>query len=249
MFVNRNLTAFGLSVFRCYMKNKICTKCKQEKEISNFNKQKGGKDGLRSQCKQCIKDYRKTYDAEYYLLHKQKLCENKRKYNKQNADIISIKNKQRRIKYNEYYREKDKKTYLKHKYKILSRKKEYNKNNKNLINQRNNKKRKINTQFRLAENLRRRINHAIRGKIKSDRSFNLIGCSVEELKKYLENKFTNGMSWKNYGLYGWHIDHIIPCSSFDLNNPEEQKKCFHYSNLQPLWAKDNLSKGDKLNWL
>jgi len=57
------------------------------------------------------------------------------------------------------------------------------------------------------------------------------------------------MSWDNHGFKGWHIDHIIPCSAFDLTKVEEQKKCFHYTNLQPLWAKDNLSKGDKLTWL
>jgi hypothetical protein len=54
------------------------------------------------------------------------------------------------------------------------------------------------------------------------------------------------MTWQNYGYYGWHIDHIKPCASFDLRKPSEQRKCFHYSNLQPLWAKDNLQKSDKI---
>jgi len=69
----------------------------------------------------------------------------------------------------------------------------------------------------------------------------LVGCSIDFLKQHLENKFKPGMSWKNYGK--WHIDHIRPCASFDLRKPAEQKKCFHYSNLQPLWAKENLVKG------
>jgi len=72
----------------------------------------------------------------------------------------------------------------------------------------------------------------------------LTGCSVEYLKQHLESQFTEGMSWDNYGKF--HIDHILPCASFDLSKPSEQKKCFHYTNLQPLWAADNLSKGAKL---
>jgi hypothetical protein len=70
----------------------------------------------------------------------------------------------------------------------------------------------------------------------------LLGCSINFLKKYLEDRFKEGMLWRNYGIYGWHIDHIIPCYNFDLSKLEEQNKCFHYSNLQPLWAKENWSK-------
>jgi len=69
----------------------------------------------------------------------------------------------------------------------------------------------------------------------------LIGESPQFVKNYLTLKFTDGMSWENHGK--WHIDHIKPCCSFDLTKPEEQQKCFHYTNLQPLWAKDNLRKG------
>jgi hypothetical protein len=78
-----------------------------------------------------------------------------------------------------------------------------------------------------------------------------LGCSVQELKVYLEAKFYphsetgEAMNWGNYGLHGWHIDHIIPLSSFDLTDPEHLRQGVHYTNLQPLWAKDNLSKGSK----
>ena len=54
------------------------------------------------------------------------------------------------------------------------------------------------------------------------------------------------MTWKNYGRNGWHIDHILPCSSFDLTDPEQRRKCFHYTNLQPLWEIDNIRKSDKV---
>lgn len=67
-------------------------------------------------------------------------------------------------------------------------------------------------------------------------SSELIGCSIDFFKEYIESKFTKGMTWENWGLYGWHIDHIIPCASFDLSNLEQQKLCFNYSNMQPLWA-------------
>lgn len=72
----------------------------------------------------------------------------------------------------------------------------------------------------------------------------LIGCNIDKLRSHLQSKFKDGMSWENREK--WHIDHIIPCSRFDLTDIEQQKICFHYSNLQPLWAKENLSKGNKI---
>jgi len=74
----------------------------------------------------------------------------------------------------------------------------------------------------------------------------LIGCSVEVLWSHIESQFTTGMTKENYGVHGWHIDHIIPCDSFDFSDPEQQKQCFHYTNLQPLWAKDNIAKSNKI---
>ena len=92
---------------------------------------------------------------------------------------------------------------------------------------------------------RNRIRLAIKNGWKAEDSLTLTGCkSWHEVKIYLESKFQEGMSWENMGA--WHIDHILPCSSFDLTDPEQQKKCFHYTNLQPLWATENLSKSDKI---
>jgi hypothetical protein len=73
----------------------------------------------------------------------------------------------------------------------------------------------------------------------------LIGCAVSDLREHLQTLFHPGMSWQNHGRHGWHIDHIIPCSYFDLSDPAQQKICFHYTNLQPLWAKDNIAKSNK----
>jgi hypothetical protein len=89
---------------------------------------------------------------------------------------------------------------------------------------------------KLIRNLRNRINCSLKGLEKSESTKKLLGCTIEFFKEYLESKFTKGMTWENRGLYGWHIDHIKPCCSFDLSDPEQQKVCFHYTNLQPLWA-------------
>jgi len=69
----------------------------------------------------------------------------------------------------------------------------------------------------------------------------LLGCSPDFFKSYIEEKFTTGMTWENHGVYGWHLDHIKPCNSFDLSNPEQQKECFHYTNIRPLWATTDIA--------
>lgn len=104
--------------------------------------------------------------------------------------------------------------------------------------------------FRLSSCLRKRIHSVLKGKSKSSDTMELIGCSIDYLKNHLENKFQYDMTWENYGRGDknkkeWHVDHIIPCCKFDLTKEEEQRKCFHYSNLQPLWAVDNIKKGGK----
>lgn len=103
---------------------------------------------------------------------------------------------------------------------------------------------KTDISYRMSENIRRRINLALHGKNKSKSTLDMLGCSIDFLKQYMSNKFDKNMSWDNYGLYGWHIDHIIPLSS--AKNKEELEKLCHYSNLQPLWAKDNLQKSNKI---
>lgn len=107
------------------------------------------------------------------------------------------------------------------------------------------KVRKENPQVRIRQSLSARLRSLLKGENKSIRTVEVVGCSYEELRKYLEDKFQNGMSWNNYGRGGWHIDHIKPCNLFDLTNPGELKKCFHFSNLQPLWEKENIVKSNK----
>lgn len=107
-------------------------------------------------------------------------------------------------------------------------------------------RRKINIQFALADRLRATMNRALRRQFtrKSARTFDLIGCSPTELRAHIESLFLPGMSWENRHL--WHVDHENPLASFDLRDPAQQRQAFHYTNLQPLWAKDNQSKGARL---
>jgi len=102
-------------------------------------------------------------------------------------------------------------------------------------------RRRTDPNFKILTILRGRIKDVLKGHSKSDSTINILGCTIEELWIHLESKFTEGMTRQNHGK--WHVDHIIPCASFDLTKPEQQVKCFHYTNLQPLWALDNLKKG------
>ena len=138
-----------------------------------------------------------------------------------------------------------KKWYNKNRKKILINKEIYRKKNHKILSRKSiiyiTKKLRIDKTLRILFNLRSRIYKVLKGNPKLSTTTKLIGCSIDKLKHHLESKFTKGMSWSNYGT--WHIDHIKPCASFDLSKPSEQRKCFNYKNLQPLWAKDNLSKG------
>lgn len=107
------------------------------------------------------------------------------------------------------------------------------------------KRKTYDSSFKISCNIRSRISKAVKNNYKSGSAVKDLGCSIDELKKYLEDQFQPGMTWDNYGHKGWHIDHIKPLSSFNLTNKKEFKKACHYSNLQPLWAKDNLIKGAK----
>ena len=107
-------------------------------------------------------------------------------------------------------------------------------------------RRRANINERLSSVIRARILGAVKHGYKSASTENLLGTNVANLKLYLEEKFKKGMTWENYGFRTWHIDHIIPLASFNLEDPEEQRKAFHYTNLQPLWAHENIRKRDKI---
>ena len=131
----------------------------------------------------------------------------------------------------------------KYKYNAQKRKKYYD---KNIIILREKHKIRYNSDinFKLSINLRKRIYKALNGINRAKHTIELLGCSIEEFKSHLEKQFDENMNWNNYGTY-WHVDHIKPCASFNLSNEKEQKQCFHYTNMQPLEASENIRKSDK----
>ncbi len=190
----------------------------------------------------------KEYQKNYHLKNKEKRL----KYQRENClkNKEKIRENQKEYRKTEKFKQKHKEYYLKNKESFKNNHSNYlqknrKKWNKYLSNYINNRL-KTDPDFKLRANLRKRLSRALKGKIKADTTINLIGCSREYLIKYIESQFDDEMSWSAYLESLIHIDHIIPCTSFDLTKEEEQRKCFHYSNLQPLWANDNKSKGNRV---
>lgn len=96
--------------------------------------------------------------------------------------------------------------------------------------------------YKLKVVIRSRLRQALKGKQKPESAVTAVGCSVQELKDYLESKFLPGMTWENWAQDGWHIDHIKSLDSFDLTDPKQYAEACHYTNLQPMWWQDNLAK-------
>ena len=127
----------------------------------------------------------------------------------------------------------------------IDKKKAYRVANRDKINARRNNYIKTNIQYKLSCRLRTRLYCALQGNFKNGSAVKDLGCSIDELKTHLESKFQLGMTWDNWSFEGWHIDHIKPLASFDLTDRKQLLLACHYTNLQPLWAIDNLSKGDR----
>lgn len=203
---------------------KQCNKCKINKELFEFPKNKRYKSGYNSQCKICSNSNNKQY--------RDKNIENV----KNSRKVYYQKNiiKMRKSKKDYYNTHKSEKSFYDKVYRKINSEKITNyKKQWELLH-------KDEPLFKIKKNLRRRVHHALSGNRKMNKTFNLIGCTPEDFKIYIENQFIENMNWDNYGE--WHIDHIIPCYRFNLLLEEEQYKCFHYTNQRPLWAIDNLSR-------
>lgn len=210
---------------------KKCSTCQETKPYEEYHKTNRTKDGYKCDCKKC----RSLSAKQFRVKHREKMLEKE-------------KEKRSKESYQNYHKEYyDKNAEKLKKYSKKSMKKLFDKNPEEFRKKKRDYARELcqkNLNHRLRGNLRHRMWGVLRGIHKSESSLQLLGCSIEEWKKHLESKFTEGMSWENYGK--WHIDHIIPCTFFDLTIKENQFKCFHYSNTQPLWAEQNISKGSKL---
>ena len=211
---------------------KTCTKCKVEKQFSKFGKLKASKNGYRSECKLCVKKYR--------LKNLEHISEYNRNYvlnNKENKKLYKLKNKEKIKEQDKHYRLNNKEKY-----------KQWRIDNRKLIsnnlNEYNKHKKLKDPLFKLSCNIRSLIGNSIKrqGYKKTSSTFEILGCSFEEFKQHLENQFTKEMNWNNAGK--WHIDHIYPVSLATDEN--HLIKLNHYTNLQPLWAIDNIKKGNRV---
>jgi hypothetical protein len=250
---------------------KKCTKCKIEKEVKEYYSLPSSKDGLQHQCKCCRKQHYKDNKDNV----KQYYQDNKDKILKLQKERIKERTEEKKDKYREKRRKRYELRTDKQKELIKKRGKEYWKNNKDKLsagakqyrekniknikikakesreknrenyNKYYRERRKKDFLFKLQGNLRSLTASAFRNKgyTKKTKTQNILGVDWVTVKVNIERQFTKDMNWSNYGE--WHIDHIIPLAS--ANTEEELKKLCHYSNLQPLWAFDNLIKSAKIN--
>lgn len=194
---------------------KRCSKCSKIKPLKDFYKKSNGK--LQGSCISCWKDRCKKY---------------------------YIKNKEQIKKKNSEYQKNNKEECTKRKLNWAHNNLEYKNNRKMYFRN----KRRNDIQYRLRDSLRSRIRVALTSYIKKERKGSAVrdlGCNIQQLINYLENKFKQGMSWDNYGNV-WHIDHIKPLSLFNLMDKQQFLNAVNYKNLQPMFAADNIRKRDKM---
>lgn len=200
---------------------KVCSTCKVHTPLDEFSKQSQRWDGKDSRCKKCLTATRRPY-ADY-----------NKAYHEANKDKINERRKEIRVEDPERFRQYNKNDYEKRKPEIIKK-----------TIERHKERYHSDPAYKLVALLRARTHDCIKKGWNGKRA--LFGADIEVVKKHLEDQWVEGMSWDNWTHDGWHVDHIKPLASFDMNNPDEVKKAFHYTNIQPLWAVDNLRKGDKI---
>jgi hypothetical protein len=207
---------------------KECIKCKKIEDLSKFYKSNKNKTGYENTCKSCKNKYSKKNSIKYKEYYKEYF----KKWGDQNKEKISN--------YNKEYYNNNKQHFLEYNKKNKEVLKNWRKDNRKKLNKYQKNKYHENPQFKLGILLRQRFKLAIKGyKIKEIK--NLIGCTIEKCKLHLEQQFKPEMTWENHGTM-WEIDHIKACANFDLTKLEEQKQCFHYTNLQPLFKTTEIAE-------
>ena len=239
---------------------KKCTKCGKELPIDQFcvQKYKNGGAGYSSWCRDCKRlactEWKKNNKERVKTSHA-KWCKNNidkcRAYDAKKRQNDPEKKRARDARWRQNNKEKQKERLAKwqkdNPEKCKIRNARWRENNPGYSAKYENKRRAADVVFKMIKNIRAAMRLAIINNVKSGHTIELLGCSVEYLHEYLEGQFKPGMTWDNWGIRGWHIDHIIPLSYFDMSDPEQQKRAWHYTNLRPLWAKDNLRKGNKID--
>lgn len=248
-------------------KKKVCKTCKLIKDISEFYESKPAKckkcisdKGVqyRNDNKSKIKErgvkYRENNkeqinvsQLEYRQKNREKLRENAKKYHENNRDKSIASNRAAYFKKRDINIQKRKEWYQNNKKKHAEKRAEYETANKDRLRAARrkweNNRLLTDVQYRLHKTLSGRIRGELNGnRSKTDSTELLIGCTIEELKVFIEGQFKDGMTWDNWETNGWHIDHRIPLSWFNLENENCRKLAFSYKNLQPLWGTENLKK-------
>jgi hypothetical protein len=226
-----------------YRPNRRCEVCSTacSKERTRLKNKEWRKDNILYHQKLC---------RDYYHKNRDKRSDYNKKYTIENADRLRESRKAQRENNPERFREKYKRWYEKNKEKPLESRYKPKPRDKQKTRETNRiwqrERLRNDPEFKIKSILRTRIAVVLKS-IKTNKTIkteDLLGCSFAEFVEYIENLFTEGMTWGNHGRYGWHVDHLRPCASFDLTDINQQRQCFHYTNLQPLWATDNLKKGD-----
>lgn len=231
-----------------------------EKDVCEFHKHKGRNNGYCTICKICRKSILKKYYEEnkdlISIRRSKKYYENHEENLLKDRERIKNERETRLERSKRYYEDnKDKvKEYKKNHYelnkqKYIKKAREWENNNREkknkITNQRNKVRKKEDILFRLKSKLKTDIYISLKRRKKSKKLEDIIGLSLDEYKKYIEKQFEDWMTWENWGLYTWHIDHIIPLSS--AKTEEEVYLLWHYRNLRPLSAQENLKKSNKID--
>jgi len=246
---------------------KICVRCKEKKNLDNFPKAKKNKDGLMGYCKICKSEVDKEYrennkekikkrqnlwcknNTEYIKIYKKKNEEKIKKYQKEYMSVWWMNNTERIKEYRIQNSERRSMQFKEWRINNLENINKYRLNNKDKINKlavtyvKNRKK--TDHIFKLRIAIRSNITNSFKrgsNKFRKDaRTEKILGCTIKEFIEYIQSKFTDGMTLENHGE--WHLDHIKPISL--ANTEKEVIELNHYTNFQPLWAKDNIKKSNK----